>query len=114
MASIADLLGVQWDSPGDGGQYGLHPHAAKQATTKGFDHAAVLRAANDPHHTYDNGRYAGQKRHIRDGIVAVVDTQKKHVITVYEDQRETAPRADQKDHDAQRYAQRFNSKKSHH
>ena len=113
MASIADLLGVQWNSPGEGGQYGLHPHAARQATMKGFDHAAVLRAANDPQHTSDNRRYPGQKRHVRDGIVAVVDPAKGHVVTVYEDQRETAPRADQKDRDAQRYAQRFNTKKSH-
>jgi hypothetical protein len=110
VASIADLLGVQWsgDQGSDGG-YRLHPHAARQAQAKGFHPDRVLQAANDPHHTYPNGRYPGQKRHVRDGIVAVVDPGKNEVVTVYEDQRETAPRDDQTDRDAQRYARRYRS-----
>lgn len=107
MASIADLLGVQWDSNSD---YSLHPHAAKQAALKGFETNRILRAANDPHHTYDNGRYPGQKRHVREGLVAVVDPKRRQVITVYEDQKETALRADQKDADAQKYARRMSGR----
>jgi hypothetical protein len=109
MASIASLLGVQWDGLADGGstgEYTLHPHAARQATEKGFDHSAVLNAANDPAHAYPNGRYPDQKRHVRDGIVAVVDPGRKQVITVYEDQTETALRPDQKDADARAYGRR--------
>jgi len=103
MASIADLLGVQWQGASGSSTFSLHPHAAKQATMKGLDHAAVLDAANNPHHTYPNGRYPGQIRHIRNGIVAVVDPSRQQVITVYEDQRETALRPDQRDADALRY-----------
>lgn len=107
MASIADLLGVQWQGANGGSQYSLHPHAAKQASMKGFAHSEVLAAANDPAHTYPNGRYAGQMRHIRNGIVAVVDPLRKQVVTVYEDQRETTLRPDQKDKDAVEYGKRL-------
>jgi hypothetical protein len=109
VASVAELLGVQWDhaaTGGDSGTYRLHPHAARQATEKGFDHSAVLDAANDPAHSYPNGRYPGQMRHIKNGIVAVVDPAKQHVITVYEDRTETALRPDQKDADAQAYGRK--------
>ena len=106
MTSIADLLGVQWNGANGGAQYSLHPHAAKQATMKGFDHNAVLAAANDPAHTYPNGRYQGQMRHIRDGIVAVVDPSRSQVVTVYQDQEKTALRADQKDADARAYGRK--------
>lgn len=106
MASIADLLGVQWSGANGGSQYTLHPHAAKQATMKGFAHSDVLAAANNPAHSYPNGRYEGQMRHIRNGIVAVVDPGRQRVVTVYEDQRETALRPDQKDQDAVAYGNR--------
>lgn len=104
MPSIADMLGVQWNRGEGDGEYHLHPHATKQATLKGINPAHVLHAANDPKHTYDNGRYPGQKRHVRDGIVAVVDPARKEVLTVYKDQEETAIRPDQTDKDARRYA----------
>lgn len=107
MASIADLLGVQWEQDSS---YSLHPHAAKQAALKGFDQTRVLRAANDPQHTYDNGRYPGQKRHVRDGLVAVVDPRRRQVVTVYEDQKETALRADQTDAAAQKYGRKIASR----
>lgn len=106
MASIADLLGVQWQGS-DAGEYRLNPHAVKQAKSKGFHPDHVLAAANDPQHTSDNGRYPGQRRHVRNGIVAVVDPARKQVVTVYEDQKETAPRADQIDRDAKRYRANF-------
>lgn len=107
MASIADLLGVQWDANRDApGEHTLTHHAQKQATEKGIPHHLVLDAANNPSHTYENGRYAGQKRHIKNGIVAVVETASKRVRTVYKDQEETAIRPDQQDADAQKYARR--------
>lgn len=104
MTSIANLLGVQWSGANEASGYSLHPHAAKQANIKGFAHSDVLAAANDPHHTYPNGRYEGQMRHIRNGIVAVVDPSRQQVVTVYQDQKETAPRVDQTDSDARMYA----------
>ena len=107
MTSIADLLGVQWNGANGGSQYSLAPHAAKQATMKGFDHSAVLAAANSPVHTYPNGRFPGQMRHVKDGIVAVVDPSRGHIVTVYQDQKETALRADQQDADAQKYGRRI-------
>ena len=108
MTSIADLLGVDWSGAGE--TYSLHPHAAKQAREKGFDLDAVLSAANQPAHTYPNGRYAGQMRHVRAGIVAVVDPKRRLVITVYTDQRETALRTDQHDRDAIAYGRRIASR----
>lgn len=86
--------------------YRLTPHAASQAFAKGWSTEQVLAAANDPHVTYDNGRYPGQKRHIRDDLVAVVHPESMTVKTVYENVRETEVRPDQTDRDAQRYAQR--------
>lgn len=105
MASIADLLGVQWGDSGQG-QYSLHPHAERQAREKGFARADVLAAANDPHHTYPNGRYPGQMRHVRNGLVAVVDPSRSLVVTTYRDQEKTALRPDQTDADARRYGSR--------
>lgn len=89
----------------DGGadRYRLAGHAAQQATAKGFDHADVLAAANDPHTTYANGRYPDQMRHIRGNIVAVVHPQSAKIVTVYENVKQTDLRPDQTDHDAQRY-----------
>lgn len=104
MASIADLLGVQWNQ--GGGDYTLNPHAAKQAAMKGIPHEDVLAAANSPAHTYENRRYPGQMRHIKDGLVAVVDPSRRQVVTVYKDQEETALRPDQTDRDAQAYGRR--------
>lgn len=107
MTSIADLLGVDWAGAGE--SYSLHPHAAKQIVAKGFDLSAVLSAANQPSHTYPNGRYAGQVRHVRAGIVAVVDPRRRIIITVYADQCETALRPDQRDRDALAYGRRIAS-----
>jgi hypothetical protein len=83
--------------------YEITHHAAAQAKRKSFTLAQVQAAADEPYVTYDNGRYEGQKRHIREGVVAVVDPAKRHVVTVYENITETALRPDQKDADAQRY-----------
>lgn len=102
MTSIATLLGIEW-APSETEGYRLNPHAAKQVAAKGFKTEDVLAAANDPCHTYDNGRYVGQKRHVRGGIVAVVDPVRRVVITVYQDQCKTPAREDQVDADAQRY-----------
>jgi hypothetical protein len=107
MASIADLLGVQWSSDQGNGEYRLNPHAARQAKEKGFHPDHVLDAANNPGHAYPNGRYEGQMRHVKHGLVAVVDPSRKQVVTVYKDQEKTAPRADQTDRDAQRYARSY-------
>lgn len=82
-------------------------HAEAQAKAKGFDMTAVIRAAVSPSITYANGRYEGQMRHIRDGIVAVVDTRSRTIVTVYANVTETALRADQTDADALRYGKRM-------
>lgn len=81
----------------------LSKHAARQAAEKGWTRTQVLQAANKPHITYDNGRYPGQKRHIRDDLVAVVHPESKQVLTVYKNVTETDLRPDQTDADAQRY-----------
>lgn len=88
----------------------LSAHAIKQANEKGFPVAAVLDAAARPSITYDNGRFPGQRRHIANGIVAVVDPVREVVITVYANVIETDVREDQKDRDAQRYAKRRGQK----
>jgi Cu2+-containing amine oxidase len=95
MASIADMLGVQWGEP-EKREYRLTHHAVRTAKQKGFDLDHVRLAANEPHHTYASGRYPGQKRHVRNGLVAVVDPAKREVVTIYEDQRQTVLRPDQK------------------
>lgn len=84
--------------------YSLHPHAKTAAESKGFSFEAVLEAANNPTITYSNGRYPGQYRHIRGGIVAVVDPATSTIITVYENVTETGVRVDQIDRAARRYA----------
>lgn len=86
--------------------YSLHPHAARQATSKGWSHSEVLEAANAPHTTYENRRYPGQMRHIRGDLVAIVDPERKQVVTVYKNITETDLRPDQRDADAQRYGRR--------
>lgn len=87
-------------------RYSLSPHAANQAAMKGWQHHEILAAANDPHTTYANGRYPGQMRHIRGDIVAVVDPDRKKVVTVYKNVEETALRSDQRDRDAKSYGRR--------
>jgi hypothetical protein len=88
--------------------YSLSGHAAQQARAKGWDPHDVVQAANDPHVTYDNGRYPDQKRHIRGDIVAVVHPDSQKVVTVYRNVDETDVRPDQNDADAKRYAARRN------
>lgn len=90
--------------------YTLGGHAAQQARLKGWTEDQVLQAANDPHTTYDNGRYEGQRRHIRDDIVAVVHPDSQKVVTVYQNVTETDLRPDQTDADAQRYGARRRSR----
>lgn len=85
-------------------------HADKMIAEKGFDPVAVFRAANDPSVTYDNGRHPGQRRHIRDGIVAVVDPASRKIITVYKNVVETDLRPDQIDKDAKAFGQRRGQK----
>lgn len=91
-----------WESSG----YRLPSHVKTQADKKGWSHEQVLQAANDPQTTYDNGRYPGQKRHIRGDLVAVVDPDRMHVVTVYQNVKETDLRPDQKDPDALAYGRR--------
>ena len=84
----------------------LSGHAQQQIRAKGWSEDDVLAAANDPHTTYDNGRYPGQKRHIRGDIVAVVHPDSGKIVTAYQNVTETDIRPDQSDADAQRYAAR--------
>jgi hypothetical protein len=88
--------------------YTLSPHARQQIASKGFDEQAVLAAANDPDISYDNGRFPGQRRHIANGICAVVDPSRNTVVTVYLNCVETEVRPDQLkgkgSKDAKRYA----------
>lgn len=86
--------------------YTLHPHALKQASLKGISTNSVLQAANHPTITYENRRFEGQRRHIRDDVVAVVDEARSLVITVYRNVVETDLRADQTDSDALKYGKR--------
>lgn len=102
MTSVASLIGIIWESKPPP-TFRLLSHAMTQAEAKGFRVEDVLAAAQDPTHTYDNGRFPGQKRHIRGGICAVVDPVRCIVITVYTNVQETALRPDQKDADAKRY-----------
>ncbi len=91
---------------GGSGRYTLGGHAAQQATAKGWSHEEIADAANDPHTTYENGRYPGQMRHIKGDICAVVDPVARKVVTVYRNVAETDLRPDQNDSDARRYGAR--------
>jgi hypothetical protein len=102
VSSIATLLGITWDGA-DQGRFRLHPHAAKMAATKGFSERDVLDAANNPTHTYENGRYAGQMRHVRGNLCVIVDPIRRVIVTVYANTVETALRGDQADRDALQY-----------
>jgi len=99
------MLGITWDGV-PAGPYRLQPHAVKMAASKGFTREQVLEAANTPSHTYANGRYPGQFRHIKGSVCAVVNPATKSVITVYLNTLETEVRPDQKDPDAVRFASR--------
>jgi hypothetical protein len=66
----------------------------------------VGHAANLPSVTYPNGRVPGQMRHIKDGMVAVVDPKSQKIITFYENVVETDLRPDQTDKDALTYRER--------
>jgi len=86
--------------------YQASAHALVQASQKGFAPAEVLAAADNPQISYDNGRFPGQRRHIRNGLVAVVDPARQIVVTIYEHKVETDVRPDQTDKDALRYKAR--------
>ncbi len=73
----------------------ISTHAKEQAASKGFSLDAVFLAHSDPDICYANGRYAGQARRIRDGIVAVVDEARNLCVTVYANVVETELRPDQ-------------------
>ncbi len=73
----------------------ISDHAKAQAAAKGFSLDAVFLAHSDPDISYANGRYAGQARRIRDGIVAVVDEARNICVTVYANVVETELRPDQ-------------------
>ena len=72
-------------------------HARRQAQSKGFDTYDLLAAAGAPEVTYAHGpAYPGQYRHIRAGIVTVVDPTARRIITVYVNVTETPIRPDQR------------------
>lgn len=87
-------------------QFRLCYHAAEQAKKKGVHPDRVLLAANSPSVTYDNRRHLHQRRHIRDGICAVVDPAEGKVVTFYLDVEQTPLRPDQTDPDAVAYGNR--------
>lgn len=84
----------------------LTRHAALTADAKGFGQGKVLQAALYPQLTYPSRKVVGQVRHIRDGIVAIVDPATGTVVTCYAHKVETPLRADQQDADAQAHAAR--------
>ncbi|MDX3260721.1 hypothetical protein PV336_15990 [Streptomyces sp. MI02-2A] len=100
MATIAEALGIDWESAQAPGTYRLTHHAKQQAAAKGWTEKEVLRAANEPLSTYRSGRVYGQRRHVRGDIVAIVDPDRKTVVTCYLDVEETDLRADQIDGDS--------------
>jgi hypothetical protein len=99
MTTIAEALGINWTTENPS-PYRLTLHAQQQAAAKGWTVEDVLLAAAKPLHTYRSGRVAGQVRHVRNGIVAVIDPATAKVVTVYVDRVETALRVDQRDSDA--------------
>lgn len=75
----------------------LDRHAERQSAAKGIDPFLLMAAAGAPTVRYAHGaKYPGQWRHIRDGIVAVVEPKSKRVITTYVDREVTPLRADQR------------------
>lgn len=106
VTTIATILGVEWQGSEHAGDYTIGSHAERQSRLKGFEVDDVLRAANSPGYSYPNGRFPGQRRHIREGIVAVVDVQSRVIVTVYVDHDTTPLREDQTDRDALNFAAR--------
>lgn len=90
--------------------YRLTKHVAEQATRKGFTIQQVCRAAADPQHTYPNRRFPSQRRHVREGLVVVVDTATRTVVTLYVDQQITPLREDQTDADALKFARKVRNR----
>jgi hypothetical protein len=84
----------------------LTRHVVAQALAKGWNVADIQAAADYPQTTYANGRYPNQMRHIRNGIVAIVNVLTGEVVTCYANVVETELRADQRDRDAQAYGRR--------
>jgi hypothetical protein len=103
MTTIAEALGIDWKPADEAPTYQLTHHARKQAAAKGWSTEEILRAANEPLHTYPSGRVYGQMRHVRGDIVAIIDLGRRCVVTVYRDVEETDLRADQVDMDARIY-----------
>ena len=73
----------------------LSHHCRKMAATKRFSEQDVLAAANEPSITYESYNHPGQHRHVRGGLVAVVDRDQGLVITTYRNVERTALRANQ-------------------
>lgn len=89
----------------------LSTHAYQKVAGDADLAARVLAAAEQPSVSYGvtNQRNAGrgrQERHIRDGIVAVVDATAGKIITFYADVVETDLREDQTDIEATEYARK--------
>jgi hypothetical protein len=87
--------------------YVIRQHVLDQAALKGYTVEQVVRVIDDPTIRYENRRYPGQFRHIRDGLVVCVDPTRQVAITLYADRIETPQRPDQTDADARRH---FNGK----
>lgn len=82
-------------------------HALRKAEMLGIDKDRLAAAAEDPQVRYaSSGPHAGQWRHIRDGVVAVISEDLHTVVTCYVNVVETALRDDQRDSHAMRYAAR--------
>lgn len=97
MASIADMLGVQWEGSTPAAKsegYRLSHHVATTvAQTKGYEHAQMLAAANDPGHRYVNPLDSKQMVHVHKdhSIAVVVDPKAKKVITAYDNETDLRP-----------------------
>lgn len=74
--------------------YFLSEHAKQQASAKGWTEFQILVVTRHPHLVYKCSE-VNQERHVRNGIVSVVNTLTGCVITCYADQVETPLRPDQ-------------------
>jgi hypothetical protein len=74
--------------------YFLSEHAKQQAQAKGWTEFQILVATRNPHIVYKCSE-PNQERHVRNGIVAVVNKLTGCVITCYADAIETPLRPDQ-------------------
>lgn len=72
-------------------------HAKQQAANKGFTLEQVFLAHTDPDICYPStqSRFPNQQRHVRDGLVVVVDATRNMAVTIYENVVETPLRPDQ-------------------